>query len=138
MMSLDKVEQQKNFLIIMEYLQKKLLIRFLIKQNKNRRHYKNAINGQRKRNNAINTKIILTRKLPKIVEKEGSFMNKQLTEREKEVMQYVCKGYTNKEIGKIIFVSASTVKKHMQSILEKLNVKNRAEAVYEMMHEHSD
>ena len=65
-------------------------------------------------------------------------MNKQLTEREKEVMQYVYKGYTNKEIGKMIFVSASTVKKHMQSILEKLNVKNRAEAVYEMMHEHSD
>lgn len=103
-----------------------------------RRRYKNAINRQRKRNNAINTKIILTRKLPKILEKRGSVMNKQLTEREKEVMQYVCKGYTNKEIGKIIFVSTSTVKKHMQSILEKLNVKNRAEAVYEMMHEHTD
>lgn len=48
----------------------KLLIRFLIKQNKNRRHYKNAINRQRKRNNAINTQIILTRSLPKNIRKE--------------------------------------------------------------------
>ena len=53
-----------------------------------------TINKQWKNN--ANTKILLTRKLPKIVEKEGSFMNKQLTEREKEVIQYVCKGYTNK------------------------------------------
>jgi len=34
----------------------------------------------------------------------------QLTKREREVIQYVCKGYTNKEIGKIIFISKSTVK----------------------------
>ncbi|MBO6273216.1 response regulator transcription factor [bacterium] len=48
-------------------------------------------------------------------------MNKQLTEREKEIMQYVCKGYTNKEIGKDIFVSINTVKREMSSILEKLH-----------------
>lgn len=99
----------------MEYLQKKLLIRFLIKQNKNRRHYKNAINRQRKRNNAIN------------------IMNKQLTNREKEVMQYVCKGLTNKEIGNTIFISESTVKRHVTSILEKLHAKKRTEAVYDVM-----
>ena len=33
-------------------------------------------------------------------------------------MQYVCKGHTNKEIGKTIFVSTSTVKKNMKSIKE--------------------
>lgn len=60
-------------------------------------------------------------------------MNKQLTNREKEVMQYVCKGLTNKEIGNTIFISESTVKRHMTSILEKLHAKNRTEAVYDVM-----
>jgi len=80
-----------------------------------------------------NIKIFLTRTLPKIVEKEGSNMNKQLTNREKEVMQYVCKGLTNKEIGNTIFISESTVKRHVTSILEKLHAKNRTEAVYDVM-----
>ena len=60
-------------------------------------------------------------------------MNKQLTEREKEVMRYVCKGLTNKEIGETIFISESTVKRHISSILEKLNARNRTEAVYDIL-----
>lgn len=60
-------------------------------------------------------------------------MNNGLTSREKEVMRYVCKGYTNKEIGETIYVTENTVKKHMESILEKLHVRNRTEAVYDLM-----
>ena len=47
-------------------------------------------------------------------------MNKQLTEREKEVMQYVCKGYTNKEIGETIFIRESKVKTMTEVIYDLL------------------
>lgn len=51
-----------------------------------------------------------------------------LTAREKEVFQYLGKGLSNKEIGTILFISEHTVKKHISSILSKLNIGNRTEA----------
>lgn len=51
-----------------------------------------------------------------------------LTSREKEVLDYVVRGLTNKEIAQQMFVSTNTVKKHLKSIFEKLEVSNRAAA----------
>jgi DNA-binding NarL/FixJ family response regulator len=53
----------------------------------------------------------------------------ELTPREREVLQLVTEGHTNKEIGKALSVSEVTIKKHMQSILAKLDTTNRAGAV---------
>jgi RNA polymerase sigma factor (sigma-70 family) len=53
----------------------------------------------------------------------------ELTPREREVLQLVTEGQTNKEIGKALSVSEVTIKKHMQSILAKLDTTNRAGAV---------
>lgn len=50
-----------------------------------------------------------------------------LTEREKQIMPYLLQGYTNQEIGKKLFISESTVKKHVYHIMEKLQIKNRGE-----------
>ena len=52
-----------------------------------------------------------------------------LSQREKEVLKLVAQGSSNKEIARHCFVSETTVKAHLSRILEKLNVKNRAQAV---------
>ncbi|HTQ35401.1 MAG TPA: XrtB/PEP-CTERM-associated transcriptional regulator EpsA [Steroidobacteraceae bacterium] len=55
--------------------------------------------------------------------------NGTLTERERGILRWVYLGKSNGEIGAILNISALTVKNHMQKILRKLNVVNRAQAV---------
>lgn len=51
-----------------------------------------------------------------------------LTNREKEVLELLKKGYTNREIADMLCISAHTSKAHVAAILHKLNVKNRLQA----------
>lgn len=52
-----------------------------------------------------------------------------LSRREMQVLEWVRNGKTNPEIGQILSISPLTVKNHVQKILRKLNVTNRAQAV---------
>jgi DNA-binding NarL/FixJ family response regulator len=52
-----------------------------------------------------------------------------LSQREKEILSFVARGHSNRDIANLCFVSEATVKSHMRRIMEKLDVKNRAEAV---------
>lgn len=54
-----------------------------------------------------------------------------LTEREEEILKYVAKGYRNKEIAEIFFISVNTVRTHIRNIYSKLQVNNRTGAVNE-------
>ncbi len=45
--------------------------------------------------------------------------------REREVLQLVCQGATNREIAERLIVSEHTVKVHLRNILNKLNLRNR-------------
>ena len=45
--------------------------------------------------------------------------------REREVLQLVCQGATNREIAERLIVSEHTVKVHLHNILNKLNLRNR-------------
>jgi transcriptional regulator EpsA len=52
-----------------------------------------------------------------------------LTAREQEILRWIHLGKSNIEIGTILGISPLTVKNHVQKILRKLNVQNRAQAV---------
>jgi len=53
-----------------------------------------------------------------------------LSLREREVMNWVCMGKTNREIGMVMEISGFTVKNHLQRIFRKLDVMNRAQAAF--------
>lgn len=52
-----------------------------------------------------------------------------LTDREKDVIEYICEGLTNSEISGILDVSINTVKVHVSSIIQKLGVEDRTQVV---------
>ncbi|MDP9362834.1 MAG: response regulator transcription factor [Chloroflexota bacterium] len=52
----------------------------------------------------------------------------ELTEREREILERVASGDSNKEIAARLGLSEKTVKHHMTNILQKLQVRNRVEA----------
>ena len=52
-----------------------------------------------------------------------------LTEREKEVLNLVVQGQSNQQIADALVISIATVKAHVSSILSKLQVSSRAEAI---------
>ncbi len=54
----------------------------------------------------------------------------QLTSREVAIIRLVAKGLTNREIGRMSFISESTVKFHLRNVMDKLDVHHRAEVVY--------
>lgn len=53
----------------------------------------------------------------------------QLTPREVEVMGYIIRGYTNRQIAEELVISIRTVEGHRASLLSKLGLKNRVELV---------
>jgi DNA-binding NarL/FixJ family response regulator len=58
-----------------------------------------------------------------------------LSPREMEILVYITKGYSNKEIAYTLGISRQTVKNHMTSILRKLAVNDRTQAaVYALRH----
>jgi len=52
-----------------------------------------------------------------------------ITARELEVLTLVAEGLSNREIGKRLFLSESTVKTHVSNLLSKLEAKRRTQAV---------
>jgi two-component system, NarL family, response regulator NreC len=52
-----------------------------------------------------------------------------LTPRELEVMRYIIRGYTNRQIAEALFISERTVEAHRSNIFGKLGLKNRVELV---------
>jgi two-component system response regulator DesR len=52
-----------------------------------------------------------------------------LSEREREVLEAIGSGATNREIAERLFLSPHTVKEHTSTLYRKLGVRNRAEAV---------
>ena len=62
----------------------------------------------------------------------------KLTPREKEFIELIYSGKSNKEIAEILFLSESTVKTHIYNIFRKMNVKSRVGVIYIVNEENED
>lgn len=58
-----------------------------------------------------------------------------LTKREAEILEWICIGKSNSEIGMILGISPWTVKIHVSRTIEKLNASNRSHAIAIAMHQ---
>jgi NarL family two-component system response regulator LiaR len=65
---------------------------------------------------------------------EAQTMAADLTRREQEVLGWLVKGMSNPEIAERLFISRATVKVHISSILSKLGVASRGEAISLAIH----
>ena len=63
------------------------------------------------------------------ISKEKTNSETDLTNREKCVLNYVCKGLSNKDIANELKITDYTIKKHISSILNKLHLRNRQEII---------
>ena len=52
----------------------------------------------------------------------------ELTSREQQVLQLIAKGYNNREIAAELYITERTVKNHVNSILRRLNLRDRTQA----------
>ena len=52
-----------------------------------------------------------------------------LSDRESEVLEALCQGMSNKEMAEVLFVSPETIKSHISTLIGKLGVKDRTQAV---------
>lgn len=52
-----------------------------------------------------------------------------LTPREREILQLIAEGYTNKQIGEILKLSIKTVQSHRTNLMQKLNFHDRGELI---------
>lgn len=74
----------------------------------------------------VSTKIV-----EKLLQKTESLEQEQthssLTDREREVLQLIAEGHTNREIAEILFISVKTVEAHRSHIMEKLDLHKAAD-----------
>jgi RNA polymerase sigma factor (sigma-70 family) len=61
-------------------------------------------------------------------QKQAVSLLDELTPREREILESLAAGLSNKEIGEKLFLSEKTVKHYMTNVLQKLQVRNRVEA----------
>jgi DNA-binding NarL/FixJ family response regulator len=70
----------------------------------------------------------IVKEFDRLAEIEAGHIASQLTPREKEVLQKVSEGLSNREIGLSLYISENTVKVHVSNILRKLHLRTRTEA----------
>lgn len=72
---------------------------------------------------------LLARLLPKLMTKGSRGRNPDLTPREREVLQVMARGGSNQQIADELVLSRDTVRNHVASILSKLGVNSKLQAV---------
>jgi two-component system response regulator NreC len=75
------------------------------------------------------SKVVLSGYLGDKAEGEAEDSVARLTDREREVLQLIAEGKTNKEVAHALSVSVNTVETHRKHIMEKLDLHNTAELV---------
>lgn len=55
-------------------------------------------------------------------------METMLSRRERDVLEHIRRGLSNRQIAERLFVSTNTINKHVQKVFRKLGVSNRVQA----------
>jgi DNA-binding NarL/FixJ family response regulator len=67
---------------------------------------------------------------PLVATQLATYLSEQpLTTRESEILKHVSTGNSNRDIGKLLFISEQTVKAHLRHIMDKLGASDRAHSV---------
>jgi DNA-binding NarL/FixJ family response regulator len=87
---------------------------------------KDAINEVHRGKNYFSQELLMSIILKKDPSPQGEQLQHQLeiSEREFEVLQLICKAYTNKQIADTLFISPKTVEGHKAKLMEKTNSSN--------------
>lgn len=75
------------------------------------------------------TKRLMSEYLEKLNHGENKDIYDTLSEREKEVLGWIAKGYANREIAEHLIISVKTVETHKSNLMDKLGLKTRPELV---------
>jgi len=75
------------------------------------------------------TKRLMSEYLEKIKDGEHAGTYESLSDREKEILSWIAKGFSNKEIAENLIISVKTVETHKSHLMEKLGLKSRPELV---------
>ncbi|WP_283214712.1 response regulator [Paenibacillus sp. HWE-109] len=75
------------------------------------------------------TKRLMNEYIERLKHGENKDTFESLSEREKEVLGLIAKGFSNKEIGEQLIISVKTVESHKSNVMEKLGLKTRPELV---------
>ncbi|NEW04856.1 response regulator transcription factor [Paenibacillus sp. SYP-B3998] len=75
------------------------------------------------------TKRLMNEYLEKLKHGEHTGTYESLTEREREILALIAKGFSNKEIAEQLIISVKTVETHKSNVMEKLGLRTRPELV---------
>jgi len=75
------------------------------------------------------TKRLMSEYLDKLKHGENIGTYESLSDREKEILSWIAKGFSNKEIAEHLIISVKTVESHKSNLMEKLGLKTRPELV---------
>ncbi|MCY9667038.1 response regulator transcription factor [Paenibacillus alginolyticus] len=75
------------------------------------------------------TKRLMSEYIERLKHGENIGPYESLSEREKEVLSLIAKGFSNKEIAEQLIISVKTVESHKSNVMEKLGLKTRPELV---------
>lgn len=75
------------------------------------------------------TKRLMSEYLDKLKQDGASGPYDTLSDREREILSWIAKGYSNKEIAEHLVISVKTVETHKSNLMEKLNLRTRPELV---------
>ncbi|MCZ8516731.1 response regulator transcription factor [Paenibacillus filicis] len=75
------------------------------------------------------TKRLMSEYLDRMKKGESGSTFDTLSDREKEILSWTAKGYSNKEIAEHLLISVKTVESHKANLMEKLGLKSRPDLV---------
>lgn len=103
-----------------------------------REHLHSALKGESVLSCAMGkvcTEIIKNGFVPNSSRTEPSKSSSLLDEQERQILRYMAQGESNKEIGAHLYLGENTVKKKISTILAKLGLENRVQAVVFAIHD---